>query len=171
MKMKRNAFTLIELLVSITILSILILFLYKSYANLNKTNKVYDQEVQKLRTISRFKETFYLDLLLASKASVIIIHQNIKFDFVSFSTTHSLHRLIKPYVAYIVKNGILYRLESNKEIVSPQISIRQQFIVDKIGKVRKFKLFKSKDANSIFLLEVDLKKIPPILIKVKALNS
>jgi len=42
---------------------------------------------------------------------------------------------------------------------------------DKIGKVRKFKLFRSKDANSIFLLEVDLKKIPLILIKVKALNS
>ena len=49
--MKRNAFTLIELLISITILSIIMLFLYKSYADLNKTNKVYEKEVAKLEHI------------------------------------------------------------------------------------------------------------------------
>ncbi len=168
--MKRSAFTLIELLISIAILSILMLFLYKSYADLNKTNKFYDKEVNKLRIDSLIKETFYLDLTLASKKSIVILHENANFDFVSFSTIHSLHRLIKPYVAYIVKNGFLYRLESNKQIDSPQISKERQFIVDKIGQVNKFKLFGSKDSKSIFILEVHLKKQPYIVLKIKVLN-
>ncbi len=168
--MKRHAFTLIELLISIAILSILMLFLYKSYADLNKTNIIYDKEVSKLHSTALIKETFYLDLTLASKKSIVISHESAKFDFVSFSTIHSLHGLIKPYVAYIVKNGSLYRLESNKKINSPQISKEQQFIVDKVGQVNKFKLFNSKDAKSIFVLEIDFKKLPHTVLKIKVLN-
>ncbi|HIC13491.1 MAG TPA: prepilin-type N-terminal cleavage/methylation domain-containing protein, partial [Sulfurimonas sp.] len=43
--MKKSAFTLIELLISIAILSILMLFLYKSYANLNRSNILLHEEV------------------------------------------------------------------------------------------------------------------------------
>lgn len=168
--MKRGAFTLIELMVSIVILSILMLFLYKSYADLNKTNKVYEAEVKKLKKASLLRETLYLDILLASKESMVITHESPEFDFVSFSTVHSLHRLIKPYVAYIIKEGMLYRLESNKKIDSAQISREQQFIVDKIGKVVKFKLFRATKAIPLFLLDAEFQGLAPFLVKIKALN-
>ncbi len=170
--MKRNAFTLIELLISITILSIIMLFLYKSYADLNKTNKVYEKEVAKLEHISRIKQVLYLDLLLANKETLKVLHQDGKFDFVSFASEHSLHRLIKPYVAYIVKEKILYRLESNKVIGSTEISREQPFIIDKIGSVKKFKLYISAGENKeqIGVLEADFKDTAPIALKIKALN-
>ena len=170
--MKKNAFTLIELLISITILSIIMLFLYKSYADLNKINKVYEKEVAKLEHISRIKQVFYLDLLLASKETLSISHQDAQFDFVSFETKHSLHRLIKPYVAYIVKENTLYRLESNKAIKSTEISREQPFIIDKIANVKKFKLYTaaSKNEEGIGVLEADFKDTAPVVLKIKTLN-
>lgn len=170
--MKKNAFTLIELLISITILSIVMLFLYKSYAELNKTNKVYEQEVSKLENISRIKQTLYLDLLLAEKETLTVSHQDAKLDFVSFTTEHSLHRLIKPYIAYIIKEDILYRLESNKAIKSVEISREQPFIIDKIGSVEKFKLYTSTGENKegIVVLEADFEEAVPIILKIKMLN-
>ena len=170
--MKKNAFTLIELLISITILSIIMLFLYKSYADLNKTNKVYEKEVFKLQHISRIKQVLYLDFLLATKATLAVSHQDVKFDLVSFTTEHSLHRLIKPYVTYIVKENILYRLESNKAIKSAEISREQPFIIDKIGSVKKFKIYSptAKNKEKIVVLEADFKDTAPVILKVKALN-
>ena len=169
--MKKNAFTLIELLVSITILSIVMLFLYKSYADLNKTNKSYEKEVLKLQHTSRIKQVFYLDLLVASKGTLIVLHQDAKFDFVSFTTEHSLHRLIKPYVAYIVKENTLYRLESNQVIKSTEISREQPFIIDKIGSVKKFKLYTSlSKEEGIVVLEADFKDTASVVLKIKTLN-
>ncbi len=168
--MKKNAFTLIELLIFITILSIVMLFLYKSYADLNKTNKVYEKEVLKLQHISRIKRVLYLDLLLLTKATLTVSHQDAKFDFVSFATEHSLHRRIKPYVSYIVKENILYRLESNKAIQSTEISREQPFIIDKIGSVKKFKLYLPKKKEEIVVLEADFKDASPAILKIKALN-
>jgi len=168
--MKKNAFTLIELLISITILSIVMLFLYKSYADLNKTNKLYEKEVLKLQHISRIKQTLYLDLLLATKETLRVSHPDVKFDFVSFTTNHSLHRLVKPYVAYIVKENILYRLESNKAIQSAEISREQPFIIDKIGSVKKFELYTPKEKEGNVIMEAKLKNLASIILKVKVLN-
>jgi len=168
--MKKNAFTLIELMISIMILSIVMLFLYKSYADLNKTNKVYEKEVGKLEHISRIKQTLYLDLLLATQETLTVSHQDAKFDFVSFETEHSLHRLIKPYVAYIVKEKVLYRLESNQAIKSTEISREQPFIVDKIGKVEKFKFYLPKKKEGNVLIGAKFKNLAPIILKVKVLN-
>ena len=166
--MKKNAFTLIELLISIAILSIVMLFLYKSYADLNKMNKVYEKEVSKLEHTSRIKQALYLDLLLATKKTLILSHQDAKFDFVSFTTEHSLHRLIKPNIAYIVKEKILYRVESNKAIKSVEIPREQLFIIDKIGSVEKFKLYTS--AGGIVMLEAEFEDAAPIVLKIKMLN-
>ena len=55
----RKAFTLIELMISIVILTILMLFLYKSYAALNKSNTLLSQEVQKISKIELLKEVIY----------------------------------------------------------------------------------------------------------------
>ena len=170
--MKKNAFTLIELVISITILSIIMLFLYKSYADLNKTNKVYEKEVLQLQNISRIKQVLYLDLLLATKQTLVVLHQDSKFDFISFETKHSLHRRIRPNIAYIVKENILYRLESNNAIESLEISREQPFIIDKIGSIKKIKLYSSTGENkeNIFLLEADFTDAAPITLKIKVLN-
>ncbi len=168
--MKRRAFTLIELMISIMILSVLMLFLYKSYTDLNKANKTYAKAVEELHDASLVKQTLYLDILLSSKKSVLVTHESSKYDFVSFSTEHSLHRLIKPYVAYVVKDTNLYRVESNKEINTSIISREQPIIVDRIGDIKKFKIYPSKNADGVVLIEAAFKNMAPTIFKVKALN-
>ena len=167
----RKAFTLIELMVSITILSILMLFLYKSYADLNRTNKTYTLALQKLQKRGSVKKTLYLDLLMAKKSSILIEKSDKTFDFVSFMTKNSLHRRINPYVTYIVKEKVLYRLESRRQIKTIDINRDIAFDIDTIGDVEKFKLFSTKDGKKEFyLLDLEMSKKEKILLKVKILN-
>ena len=167
----KKAFTLIELVVAILILSILMLFLYKSYSDLNRANKTYEKAVLQLNKKELLKKTLYLDLLMAYKKSMLIDNIDQHFDFVSFMTKHSLHRRINPYVTYIVRDDILYRLESLKQIVSRDINRDIAFDVDKIKSITKFKLFGTRDIKKeLYLLDLRLSEDERILLKVKVLN-
>jgi prepilin-type N-terminal cleavage/methylation domain-containing protein len=167
----RKAFTLIELVVSIIILSILMVFLYQSYADLNRVNKSYTAVVEKLSKEGLLKKTLYRDFLLASKNGMIVRHIDKKYDFVSFTTKNSIHRRINPYVVYIVKEKVLYRLESLHQIRSPGISREVTFDIDKLGSVEKFKLFGTRDnKKELFLLDLAFKGDEKILFKIKVLN-
>jgi len=167
----RRAFTLIELVMAVLILSILLIFLYKSYADLNRSNRVYTEAAKQLDTKARLKKSIYLDLLLASKESILHEQEDQKFDFISFMTEHSLHRRIKPYVSYVVKEHILYRLESREQIKSQDIGTDIAFDIDKIGNVEKLKFFpEKKDKRAFYLLDLRLKGEEQVLLKIKVLN-
>jgi len=167
----KKAFTLIELVVAIIILSILMVFLYKSYADTNRVNKTYAKAVYKLTKEKLIKRTLYLDFMQAHKKSIFIQHIDKNFDFISFMTGHSIHRRINPYVSYIVKEKVIYRLESLQQIKSLDINRDITYDIDKIGVVEKFKLFGTKDnKKEHFLLDLELLKNPKILFKLKILN-
>jgi len=167
----KKAFTLIELMISIMILSMLMLFLYKSYSDLNRSNSSYTEAVKKLQRDALVKKTLYLDLLMASKKRMIIQNIDREFDLVSFETKHSLHRRINPFVAYIIKDGILYRLESLLQVTSIDINRDIAFDVDKIAKVKKFKLFGTRDnKKEFYLLDMRLENKEDILLKIRLLN-
>ena len=74
----RKAFTLIELLISITILSIMMLFLYKSYASLNHSNSFYKKEVQQIKDQQLLKKVLFLDFSLVLGQSATILNENTK---------------------------------------------------------------------------------------------
>lgn len=78
----RKAFTLIELLISITILSIMMLFLYKSYASLNLSNKFYKNELSQIKDEQLIKKVVFLDFSLALSHSTTILNQDKKEDMV-----------------------------------------------------------------------------------------
>jgi prepilin-type N-terminal cleavage/methylation domain-containing protein len=167
----RKAFTLIELMVAITILSILMVFLYKSYADLNHTNESYAKAVQKLNKEALTQKTIYLDLLLANKKSMIVQKRDKDSDFISFESKHSIHRRINPFIAYIVKKKILYRLESLEQIKSWEIDSNIAFDIDKIGSMTKFKLYPTRDGKKeLYLLEMEISKSKQLLLKIKVLN-
>jgi prepilin-type N-terminal cleavage/methylation domain-containing protein len=166
----KRAFTLVELLIAVLILSILMTFLYKSYADLNRVNKSYKGEVNSLKKSQKIKQVFYLDLLLAHKSTLILDNKE-EFNFISFMTKNSLHKRINPFVSYIVKDNILYRLESLQQIKSIDFSSDISFDIDKIGEVNRLKLFTTRDAKSdLYLLDLALKGQPKILFKIKMLN-
>jgi prepilin-type N-terminal cleavage/methylation domain-containing protein len=166
----RRAFTLIELLVSIAILSILMLFLYKSYAELNRVNAVYTKEVESLQQFERIKKTLYLDLSFAKKRTIVIDNGDKDFDLLFFQVNHSLHQRINPYISYIVHDKVLYRLESLQKISKYPIDGDIAFVIDKLGSVEKFKIFPMRGDNTQYLFDVKFTNRVRIILKVKVLN-
>ena len=173
----RKAFTLIELMISIVILSILMLFLYKSYAGLNKSNKIFAQEVQKISKIELLKKVIYLDYSLAIKndtngSIVQVLNQDKNEDVIFMQTSNSIHNRVNPYIAYIVKEEKLYRLESLKKFTEYPLGTDSEFVVDELGDVKSFRVYKSREVSKeLYLVHVVFKKENEILLKIKVLNA
>ena len=174
----RKAFTLIELLISIMILSILMLFLYKSYAGLNKSNKIISTEIQKIKNFQRIKKTLYMDFSLILKdsrdnnISINLLNQDRKNDVVFMQTSHSLHQRINPYVAYILKDEKLYRLESLKPYKEYPLAADAEFISDYLAEVKSFRVYVSNgEFKNFYLLHILFVNKEEIILKVKLLNA
>lgn len=172
----RKAFSLIELLISITILSLMMVALYKSYSSLNMSNEIYKDKSNSIKTIELKKKTIYLDLSLAIPSSNLeslrYLDQDTKLDIISFQSTNSIHKRFNPYITYIVKDSILYRLESLKIIKKYPFDSDINADIDEFGEVDEFKVYKSKAKKyEAYLVDIKFKDGSYILQKVKVLSQ
>ena len=168
----RKAFTLIEVLISVSILSVMMLFLYQSYASLNASNKVVKEEGANIQSIQKLKKVVYMDFLLALHNTVNIQNREKNEDFVYLQSSNSIHKRYNPYIAYIVKDEKLYRLESLTKLSTYEVSVDSEFDIDYLGKVKGFRVYKSSNAKKeSYLLHVDFKELEDILFKVNVLNE
>jgi len=166
--MRRKAFTLLEMMIAISILSIMMIFLYQSNATLQFSNKTYKKESQKIIQIDKIREIIYLDFALAI-SKVNYIHNKHKSDTIFLQTSHSLHRRINPYVVYIVKENKLYRIESLKQIRKLPLPLNEDYSIDFITQVENLDLYKAKKSNQ-FLINLVLKNKETIIMKLMPLN-
>jgi len=170
MKQSKQAFTLIEMMISITILSIMMIFLYQTNATLHLSNANLKNESEALTKIQKIKQVVYLDFLSAvndANNSISILQRDKKEDFVSFMSKHSLHQRINPYITYIVKDKKLYRLESLEKISTVEISSEQAFDIDSLGEVDIFRLYKAKTKTSTdYLAHIKFHNKQEILLKI-----
>jgi len=172
MRLTRGGFTLIELMISISILSIMMIFLYQSYASLNASNKNLKNEITTITSIQKLKKVIYLDFSLALHKSTKIENREKTEDVVFLQSSNSIHKRYNPYIAYIVKENKLYRLESLREFKEHQLAIDSEFDVDYLGEVDSFRVYKSSsDKKELHLVHIDFKNFEDILLKVKVLNE
>ncbi len=174
--MKKNAFSLIEMLVSISILAIMMLYLYKSYASLNMSNDIYKTKVKKLLDINSITKTLLLDFSLALPESIKIIKQEENEVLIRMQTLNSKHRNFSPYLMYMVKNDKLYRLESLKDFSSASFSFNDVLNIDEVAEVQRFRVYKyikivKRIYTEFYLIDIKFKEEKQILFKVKALNE
>jgi len=166
----RKAFTLIEMMIAISILSIMIIFLYESYASLNISNKFYKKELLTIKNKQLKKRVLYLDFLLAFSNNIKILNQDNKIDIVFLQSKNSMHKRYNPYIAYIIKNSNLYRLESLHKFNSFPLSIDAKFSVQHFGEIENFRVYKSKFDES-YLLHVKFKNEDDILLKIESAKT
>ena len=165
----RKAFTLIELVVSIGILSIIMIFLYKSYASLNESNSFYKKEVSKIKSEQLKKKVIFLDFSLAM--NVDVKPQDKQEDIVFLQSSNSMHNRYNPYIAYIFKEQKLYRLESLKQFKDYPLSADAEFSVEYFGEADSFRVYRSdNNATESYLIHVDFKVEEDVLLKVKVLG-
>jgi prepilin-type N-terminal cleavage/methylation domain-containing protein len=162
----RKGFTLIELMISVSIISMIMLFLYKSYASLNKSNEVYKKEVAHIKKVELIKKVIFLDFILSLPKSIDILNQEKNEDVVFLQSSNSMHNRFNPFVAYIVKNSKLYRLESLKKFISYPLDVDTEFSIEYFGEVESFRVYES---NNKYLVHVDFKNEKDILLKVAPL--
>jgi prepilin-type N-terminal cleavage/methylation domain-containing protein len=166
----RRAFTLIELMISIVILSIIMVFLYKSYAELNSQNKLYDQATNKIEKLELIKQTLFLDFSLSLKSTTTIITQDKKVDIVFLQSSHSIHDRINPYIGYIVKENKLYRIESLKVLQKYPIPLNINYDIDYLGEIENFRVYLSQSVPNLYLVDLSFKEMGHILIKIKSFS-
>ncbi|QOP41713.1 prepilin-type N-terminal cleavage/methylation domain-containing protein [Sulfurimonas marina] len=166
----RKAFTLIELMISIVILSIIMVFLYKSYAELNGQNKIYKEATDKIEKIESIKQTIFLDLSMSFQETIVILPQDKKIDILFFQSSHSIHDRINPYIGYIVQDKKLYRIESLQVLKAYPLDSRIDFDIDYLGKVNNFRIYPSQKEDSLYLVDVSLKDLERILMKIKSFS-
>jgi len=170
----RKAFTLIELLISISILSILMLALYKAYDALNISNEIYKEKSNSIKTMELKKRTIYLDFALSFKSDakelIKYLSQETKEDVVTFQSSNSIHKRYNPYITYFVKDKKLFRMESLEKVLEYPLLPNILADIDELGEVKKFKIFEAKDKIT-YLIDARFKDERNILIKVKSLNK
>jgi len=171
MRKLRTAFTLIEMLISITIFSIMMLYLYNTYSSLNISNNNLKTEVDKIKKIDKIRKIIFLDFTLAIKGKVDIQNRDKDEDFVFFQSSHSIHRRFNPYIAYMVKEKHLYRLESLKKISSYELSSDAAFDIEDLGEVKSFRVYKTTKKSQSFLVAIDFVSMDDVLLKVNPLNQ
>ena len=174
MRVYKRAFTLIEMLISVAIFSVMALYLYKSYAELNISNKALSENKEELSEAMRVKKRLYIDFLTAIKGSIQVIAQDREHDIVFMQTPHSLYGRIHPYVAYIAKDKKLYRLESLMPFSEFPLSTDSDFKAEFLGDIDSFRTYiKSggEDQKQEYLLYLKFKDQEPIIYKVAGLNE
>lgn len=164
---KSTGFTLIEMMIAISILAMISVFLYKSLAQLNHSNKFYGQKLQSITDGQKMLNLFYLDLSLVAHNAMKIDNQDREFDHLYFKSSNSIHNRIEPYIAYVVQEKRLYRIESSIELKYPILS-DSEMVVDDLGLVENFRLYSTK---THFLLHLKQPAKEEILIKVRKLNE
>ncbi|SFV54029.1 hypothetical protein MNB_SM-7-1002 [hydrothermal vent metagenome] len=173
--MKRGAFTLIEMMVAIVIFSLIVISLYKSYDALKESNQKYSKITEEMEHLWRIKRVLYLDFALTLKSNVKVLNQERNRDIVLLQTSNSIHNRFNPFVAYVVKNGVLYRLESLYKLHYP-FDTQTVADVDRIGKVKRFRIYKAlkKEGQrviSYYLIDILFSDKTKILYKIRALNE
>ena len=152
MRRKHSAFTLIEVLVSITLLSFVLMTLYRSVDSLRASNKHLYQSVIKSSSVLKGSRTLYKDLMHSDHN--ISINKEEKFHRVTIqSTTHSLHGQDVVKVVWLIykEDKALLRLEGGKFDVP--LRNEQRVEVDVIAKnMELFQLYKGKGKEKILAI-------------------
>ena len=113
--MKKNAFTLLEIAISITIFSLIAVYMYQAINTTLKTNDIYEQRYKEKERFVKVEELFYNDIFLQPD---IYINANISndgdFSIFRLQTKNSIHSTANPYVTYFVNDNSLFRIESHE---------------------------------------------------------
>lgn len=163
----KKGFTLIEMLISVGLLSVITLFLYQTYASLQLSNRFYGEELSQASREQKLRKTLYLDLALCMPDSVQLINIDKTSDVIIMQSSHSVHHRIMPYIAYMIKEGRLMRIESSQELSYP-LSGEEEMVIDELAELSLFRIFQKERA---FLVHLEQKDKKMILFRTNRLND
>lgn len=152
MNNKRTAFTLVEVLISITLLSLVLMALYKSADILRDSNLHLFKHLEKSTNTLKGSKTLYMDLMQGDNN--ISINSEEKFHRLTInSTTNSLYGQGLAKVVWLVykEENTLLRVEGGSYTFP--LKNEERVEIDVIAKnMQLFKIYKSKTKNKILAM-------------------
>ncbi|MEA3352816.1 MAG: prepilin-type N-terminal cleavage/methylation domain-containing protein [Campylobacterota bacterium] len=112
---KTKAFTLVEILISITLFSIIILFLYETLNITQKSNDLYSEKLSEKQNSNIIKKIIFFDLMHNDKTSLLLSKNNDEQTTLSMKTTNTYHNPFFQHITYLLSKGELIRVESKKK--------------------------------------------------------
>lgn len=157
----KKSFTLIEMIISVTLFSIIIIFLYQTLDITKKSNKIYKEELNKILKAQDIKKLFFEDMLNAKNIQIYSTeNENM---ILSLETSNTFHNSFYINILYIVsKENNLIRVESlekydNKK--EQKFINNQNIYVDKIKiNVELFNIYQNKKVYTIYIKTKDKKE-------------
>ena len=152
MKNKKRAFTLVEVLISITLLSLVLMALYKSADILRHSNLHLFKYLEKSTNTLKGSKTLYMDLM-HSDHNVTIKTEDKFHRLIINHTRHSLHGLAQAKVVWLVykENNTLLRIEGGNYTLP--LKSEQTVEIDVIAKnLELFKIYKSKKRDKVLAI-------------------
>ena len=152
MQNRKKGFTLIEVLISITLLSLVLMALYKSASILRQSNTHLYEYLVKSTSALKGSQTLYKDLIQADH-NISIITEDKFHRLTILKTKNSLYGASQVKVVWLVykENNTLLRVEGGEY----DIPLRNEQLVniDVIAEhLELFKVYKSKTKNKILAI-------------------
>ena len=147
----KKAFTLIEMLVSITLFSVILVFLYQLLDTTKIHNQKYDKQVAK--KLNQFDVEFVIFLDMANKTKIELLQEDRDgSSILQIDTKNTYHNPFYTKIAYfLTRDNELFRVESQKSIkfsnISDSLDTSYVDLVDK--NIKKFKVSESKDRTTL----------------------
>ena len=152
MKNSKFAFTLIEVLISITLLSLVLMALYKSADILRNSNLHLFHYLEKSTNTLKGSRTLYMDLMHSDDN--ITINTEDKFHRLTINhTTHSIYGLAQSKVVWLVykESNTLLRIEGGEFHIP--LKSEERVEIDVISKnLELFKIYRSKKKTKVLAM-------------------
>lgn len=172
--MNKRAFTLVEMMISITIFSIVIIFLYQALDITKKSNKFYTKQLEKLESKSDIKKLIFEDIINSEGNTTKGISEDKNGNQIfKFKTSNIFHNPFYTNVTYLLsKEDNLLRIES-KDIFdkNKMHSFIDNTYIDIVeNNVTKFKISKNKKDKKSYAVYIEYQEKDSIIFTLKSIR-
>ena len=148
----KKSFTLIEILISISLFSIIILFLYQSLDITQKSNQFFSDKLSQKQDINNIKKIMFIDIIHSTDQSLIKIEKDRDKNSIFYiNTTNYYHNPFYNNITYLItKEKNLVRIESLKPFVKDKLNdnfFDDVYIDILYSDIEKFKISKNTIEN------------------------
>lgn len=151
----KKSFTLLELLISITLFSIIVVFLYKTIDQTKHSNNLFSEKEQALKEANHLHNIFLEDI--AESSNITIISDKNKNSIVKIVTNNTYHNAFFKNITYLINSSKkLVRIESYEvfnELQPMTLDFEVNSYIDILLEDLEFFELKNSGVNYNFLLK------------------